>query len=144
MLKEGGSHSRFRYTIEKTIGEGAFGTVYLINSMETGEHVALKRICEDTRYKSRELQILQMLHHPNCISLLHHFTSESANGKISYANLITQYVPDDLLRVERQYLSIGQTIPIFLVKLISYQLLRSLASLHSKKIVHRVIKPSNI
>ena len=61
------NHSGFRYTIEKVIGEGAFGTVYLIFSLETGERVALKRVCEDTRYKSRELEILKSVHHPNCL-----------------------------------------------------------------------------
>lgn len=134
----------FRYTVEKQIGEGAFATVYLIYALETGERVALKKIVEDPRYKSRELQILQTIHHPNCISLLHYFTTEVSGGKTRYQNIVTEYVPETLSSVERQYLSIGQVIPSMLIKIISYQLLRALAYLHAKRICHRDIKPSNI
>jgi serine/threonine protein kinase len=138
------SDAGFRYTVEKVIGEGAFGTVYLIVSLETGERAALKKICQDTRYKSRELETLQSLQHPNCLLLLRHFTSECQSTKLQYLNLVTEYVPETLASVERQYLTIGQTMPVLLVKLLSYQLLRVLAYLHGKSVCHRDIKPDNI
>jgi glycogen synthase kinase 3 beta len=87
---------------------------------------------------------LQALHHPKGLSLLHHFISESQSTKMLYLNLVTEYVPETLSCVERPYLSIGQTHPTVLVKLLSYQLLRALASLHSNRTCHRDIKPAKV
>jgi glycogen synthase kinase 3 beta len=40
------------------IGSGSFGVVYKAKINETGEHVAIKKVLQDKRYKNRELQIL--------------------------------------------------------------------------------------
>ncbi|KAF1743791.1 hypothetical protein MXB_1247, partial [Myxobolus squamalis] len=58
------------------IGKGNFGCVYSANSKMTGETVAIKKNEVDTkkdneRYKEieRELNIMRMLNHSNCIHL---------------------------------------------------------------------------
>lgn len=55
--------------MEKIIGNGTFGVVYKAVVAETGETVAIKKVFQDKRYKNRELQILKILHHPNCIEM---------------------------------------------------------------------------
>jgi glycogen synthase kinase 3 beta len=59
----------FTYNAEKIIGNGSFGVVFKATIAETGETVAIKKVFQDKRYKNRELQILKMLHHPNCVEM---------------------------------------------------------------------------
>jgi glycogen synthase kinase 3 beta len=41
--------------MDKLIGNGTFGRVYLATMNETGEKVAIKKVFQDKRYKNREL-----------------------------------------------------------------------------------------
>jgi glycogen synthase kinase 3 beta len=61
-----------------------------------------------------------------------------------YLNCVMDYIPDTLSRVIRQYYKSKTTMPMLLVKLYSYQMMRSLAYIHALGICHRDIKPQNI
>ncbi len=54
------------------------------------------------------------------------------------------YVPSDLYKILKYFRKQKQFMPDSLVKLYSYQMLRSLAYIHSIGICHRDIKPQNI
>ena len=55
-----------------------------------------------------------------------------------------EYVPETVYRASRHYAKLKQPMPILQIKLYMYQLLRSLAYIHSVGICHRDIKPQNL
>lgn len=61
-----------------------------------------------------------------------------------YLNLVMDYVPSDLYKILKYFRKQKQIMPDQLVKLYSYQMLRSLAYIHSIGICHRDIKPQNV
>lgn len=61
-----------------------------------------------------------------------------------YLNLVMEYVPETIYRSLRNYVKVKQNMPPILIKLYMYQLLRSLAYIHSIGICHRDIKPQNL
>jgi glycogen synthase kinase 3 beta len=61
-----------------------------------------------------------------------------------YLNVLMDYIPDTLNKVMKTYLKMKQMVPPLLVKMYSYQLMRSLAYIHALGICHRDIKPHNV
>jgi glycogen synthase kinase 3 beta len=61
-----------------------------------------------------------------------------------YLNLVLEYVPETVYRASRHYAKVKQPMPMLQIKLYMYQLLRSLAYIHSVGICHRDIKPQNL
>jgi len=61
-----------------------------------------------------------------------------------YLNVVMDYVPETLSRVIRQYYKSKTQMPMLLVKLYSYQMMRGLAYIHAIGICHRDIKPQNV
>ena len=58
-----------------------------------------------------------------------------------YLNVVMDYVPDTAYKIMKSYLKMKQMVPNIVVKLYSYQLMRSIAYIHAKNICHRDIKP---
>jgi serine/threonine protein kinase len=106
--------------------------------------VAIKKVFQDKRYKNRELEIIKELNHPNVIKLRQAFYTPGDKPDETFLNAVMDYVPDTLSRLIRQYSKSKSQMPMLLVKIYSYQMLRSLAYIHAIGICHRDIKPQNI
>ncbi|ORY99053.1 kinase-like domain-containing protein [Syncephalastrum racemosum] len=140
-----GQDIQLQYSNHKVAGNGSFGVVYQAKLFRTGEEVAIKKVLQDKRFKNRELQIMRSVTHPNIVSLKAFFYSQGDSKKDEvYLNLVLEYVPETVYRATRHYAKAKQSIPMLHVKLYTYQLLRSLAYIHSLGICHRDIKPQNL
>ena len=156
-----------RYRTDRVVGNGSFGVVYMAKCIETGEVVAIKKVLQDRRFKNRELQIIRGLQHPNIVQLKHCFYSSGNGGTSSssttsasvqvrtaasplnssedvYLNLVLEFVPDTVYKSNKVYIKADQSMPLALVRLYTYQMLRALAHIHSQGICHRDIKPQNL
>ena len=130
------------------IGQGAFGEVFLAKIKKTGEKVAVKKVFQDRRYKNRELSIMQKLNHPNIVQLLSFYYTKAnipkAKSDDVFLNCIMDYVPETLSILISKNKHNGTKFPSSLLKVYSYQMLKSIGYLHSIGICHRDIKPQNI
>ncbi|KAE8007919.1 hypothetical protein FH972_004476 [Carpinus fangiana] len=142
--RNGQSRQTVSYIAEHVVGTGSFGVVFQAKCRETGEIVAIKKVLQDKRYKNRELQIMQMLDHPNIVALKHYFYSTTDKEEL-YLNLVLEFVPETVNRIARNYSRISQRMPLIYVKLYTYQICRALAYIHNCiGICHRDIKPQNL
>ncbi|OUM65599.1 hypothetical protein PIROE2DRAFT_41508 [Piromyces sp. E2] len=123
------------------IGEGSYGKVFKAENTMNGEFVALKKMKLESEKEGfpltamREIKLLQTLHHPNIVQLL-----EIMIEKDSYY-IISEYMEHDLTGVLNNKLvnyNISQ------IKCLSLQLLNGLDYLHSRGILHRDLKGSNL
>lgn len=130
-----------KYTKIDKVGEGTYGVVYKCKNKQTGEFVALKKIRLENEEEGipstaiREISILKQMHHMGIVKLI-----ETINGdKKLY--LIFEFLDYDL----KKYLDAkGGPLPLNLVKSYLYQITAALRYCHSKRILHRDLKPQNL
>ncbi|GAA5965885.1 hypothetical protein JCM8115_000733 [Rhodotorula mucilaginosa] len=149
-----GDQIELTYSSTKVVGNGSFGVVFaaklapgsLGSDNEGDDDVAIKKVLQDKRFKNRELQIMRLVRHPNVVNLRAFFYSNGDKPKKDevYLNLVLEYVPETVYRASRHYAKLKQTMPMAYIKLYMYQLMRSLAYIHSVGICHRDIKPQNL
>jgi len=126
--------------IEK-LGEGTYGVVYKCKNKDNQDFVAVKKIRlenEDEGIPStaiREISILKQLKHPNIVNLIDLIHGEKK------LHLVFEYLDYDL----KKFLEHNNA-PLHpkLVKSYLYQLLDSITYCHSKRILHRDLKPQNL
>jgi len=132
-----------RFAIEKLIGQGGMGEVYLGRDEQTGEPVAIKRLKPEllaadpdivTRFV-QEGDALRQLHHPNIVRML-----AAATHNLTYY-LILEYVAGGSLQ---EYLEKHGPLPISRVLEIALDLADALTRTHRLNIIHRDLKPANV
>lgn len=132
------------YMAERVVGTGSFGIVFQAKCIETSKTVAIKKVLQDKRYKNRELDIMQLLNHPNVVHLYHHFFSTTEKDEV-YLNLVLEYVSETVYRMSKHYFRLNQHMPLIYVQLYAYQICRALAYIHGVVgVCHRDIKPQNL
>jgi serine/threonine-protein kinase len=130
-----------RYTIERELGRGGMGLVFLAHDLRHDRPVALKVLRPElanaigSERFLREIQVSARLLHPNILPL---FDSGAANGSLYYA---MPYAEGESLRsrLERE----GQ-LPIVDALQVTRDVADALGYAHSLGVVHRDIKPENI
>lgn len=125
------------------IGQGTYSSVYRARDLETGKIVAMKKVRfvnmdpESVRFMAREILILRKLDHPNIMKLEGLVTSRMSCNLY----LVFEYMEHDLAGLAATR-SIKFTEPQ--IKCYMQQLIRGLEHCHSRGILHRDIKGSNL
>lgn len=130
------------YQIEKILGAGGMGTVYLGTHQETGKQAAVKMMPASMAHEEgfvarfgREIAAMKQLQSPYIVQL---YDNGEDHGTYYYA---MEYVVGETLtdRLRRE-----KRIPWREVIEIAVQVCRALKSAHNSGIVHRDLKPSNL
>lgn len=134
-----------RYEIERELGRGAMGIVYLGRDPKIARQVAIKTM-NYSNFSKSELPLLRE----------RFFREAEAAGRLRHPNIVTVYDvgdEDELAFIAMDYIE-GKTLadycraekllPVKIVYEIVLVVAEALAYAHDKKIIHRDIKPENI
>jgi len=143
-MSRSGKEKHARYSAERVIGNGSFGIVYQAIVNATKKTVAIKKVLQDRRYKNRELKIMQMVKHPNVVTMMDCFFSQGSGSRDLYLNIVMEYIPETVYQTIRSHARASQCIPFPFIKCYAYQICRAVAYVHSLGICHRDIKPQNL
>ena len=136
-----------QYTLEKSLGKGAYGEVYLTTVKGDSKLIATKKLdkdfCENPtmkKYLINEINILKMLNHPNIVKFVdlkktsnhYYIMMEYCNGGELYKAL-EKYIEKN-----------GKPFPQEIVQHFMRQIVDAFKYIHSKDIMHRDIKLENI
>ena len=135
------------FKIEKVLGKGSFGSVYLVTRKEDQKIYALKSVTMEKLNKKEqensvnEVRILASVNHPNVIGYKEAFWDDQNNT----LNIVMEYADDGDLQTKIQKMK--KNCGFFEEDLIwsySIQMIEGLKALHDKKIMHRDLKSANI
>ncbi len=135
-----------KYKIERELGRGGMGTVYLATHLGTERPVAVKVIApqfmrrpEFVERFRREARAAGRLRHPNVVDVTDFGFAETDEGRVAY--LVMEYLDGctlgEILDEERN-LPVGWTLDIL------DQVCSAVHEAHEQGIIHRDLKPDNI
>lgn len=131
-----------KYKIEKKVGEGAMGKVYLAVDKSLGRKVAIKKMNDEIKVNEREKQrfleearTVALLHHPNIVEI---YTIFEESGDVF---LVFEYLEGRTLDT---VLDKDIRMSFNRVKGIFEEVSKALEYAHSKGVIHRDLKLSNI
>ena len=149
MLLDGGGVEKpmlGRYQVEKELGKGAMGVVYLGKDPKIGRVVAIKTMALSQEFEGEELDDARE----------RFFREAETAGRLQHQYIVTIFdagEEHDLAYIAMEYLKgkdladvskTGQLLPIPKVLSIVARVAEALAYAHTLNVVHRDIKPANI
>ncbi|TBR18132.1 RluA family pseudouridine synthase [bacterium] len=130
------------FRIEKLLGTGGMGVVYLAEDLTLRRRVAIKRMREELMQGGGELEaflnearLVAALKHPNIVEIL------SIVKEPGVLYLVFEYVEGKSLR---EWIALQRQLPLPGVKSVVHQVSQALDYAHAQKIVHRDLKPANV
>ncbi len=135
-----------RYRIERQLGRGAMGAVYLGHDPQLGRAVAIKTMALSREFEGseladararffREAELSGRLHHPDIVTIF------DAGEEDSLAFIAMEFVAGhDLLG----HTLPGQLLPVPAVLRTLARVAQALAHAHAQGIIHRDVKPANV
>ena len=149
LLLEGGEVEKpmlGRYQVEKELGKGAMGVVYLGKDPKIGRVVAIKTMALSQEFEGDELNDARE----------RFFREAETAGRLQHQNIVTIFdvgEEHDLAYIAMEFLrgkdladatKAGQLLPAATVLSIVARVAEALAYAHKQSVVHRDIKPANI
>jgi len=135
------------YEIEKLIGFGSLGDVYLSRKEGDSKKYATKRLDrveidsnEEKKFFKNEIRILQYLDHPNIVK----FVDIKKTKRHYYINMELCNGGELSTYLEKYMEKYGTAFPEELVQHFMRQIIDAFKYIHGKKIIHRDVKLSNI